>query len=108
MIVRTSRLKPILIPVSATPVTGTTPPFTAITSRTQYSPSGRPGGGEASRRIVWRSRGATVRRRGNAWIQRAADGWPESAPAGGSTIRPAESLVGMPCRRSWPSVSVSG
>ena len=74
MIVRTSSVKPILIPVSATPVTGTTPPLTAITSRSQYSPSGSPGGGEASSRTVWRSRGATVRRRGNAWTQRAADG----------------------------------
>src|ERR1051325_8137071 len=55
MIVRTSRVSPTLTrAVSATPVTGSCPPFAEITRRAQYSPSASPAGGLASRRMVWR------------------------------------------------------
>ena len=63
--------------------------------RAQYSPSGSPAGGVASKRTVCRWSGAIVRRRGKAWTQAAADGNVES---GWSTVLSAK----------WPSESVTG
>jgi hypothetical protein len=96
--VRTSRLSPIAMPeLSPTPLTGTVPPFAATTRRAQYSPSGRPAGGRASRRTVWRSFRWSSILLGKASSHPAAEGMVAS---GRSTVRrsnsPAESVTGYP------------
>jgi len=70
-------------------------PNPAYANNSQYSPSASPMGGRASRRTVWRSFGATVNRRGKAWIHASADGTVESGfSIVLSLMLPLESVVG--------------